>query len=1440
MSTDSTTGEVTTEDVDVVAPPATRPRWYRRIRPGVVVLALLAYVPALTAAPGRMTADSKLYLYLDPQRLVSDAFHSFDPRQFAGWVPHQHIAYLWPSGPWFSIFDWLGVPDWVAHRLWLGTLMFMAGLGVRWAARLLGLSAEAALAAALVYQLCPYVLPYTSRTSVMLLPWAGLGWIVGLTMLAATRSVWRHAALAALVVLTVGAVNATALIMIVPAPALWLLHAATSGQISWTRAFATAARVSVLSIGVSLWWVAALVIQGRYGADVLAYSETLEAVSFTSISTEVLRGLGYWLFYVRDPYAATTTASLDYLVSGRVVATGMVVLLLCLVGLVVTRWAHRRYAVALVAVGVVLAVGVNPIDDQSPLMRILVGESREGLALALRSSTRAVPVSVFGLALGAGALVHALGTTRWRWRPSVPWGAAALPVVALVAIANLPALWTGAFIDPALERDQDPPDAWTSAARDLDAAPPGHRVLQLPGAEFGAFRWGYTVDQPLPGLTERPLVTRDLLPLGSPAAMDLLYAFDDRIQMGAAEARSLAPVARLFGADTIWLTNDQAFDRFRTPRPDLVARAVVGAPGTGEVRSYGPAVVNVPDIPMIDEQAWVHGPAAEPLPIVQLVAIDAPEGIIRVKDRQVVLAGSGDGVVDAAAAGVIDGVELIRYAAALTPEELAGAALDAEMVIVTDSNRARARLWRGSQDVVGFTEDGGPDPQVLRPNDGDERLPVFERTGPRHQTTATQVGPVRARASAYGEPLAYRPESRAAMAVDGELSTAWVVADRFVAEGEHLVLETDSGVDQLTLRQPDTPDGARRITEVSVRIDDADPFLVGLDERSLSGNGQPVDILATAGPTTVTITITDTDADPASPLREQAVGFASVDFGRAPTVEVVKLPTDAVSATGPETPMTYVLTRERVRPTDRWRSDPEPALMREFALPQARDVEVSVVVRLDQRASDQLLADLFGIDAATSSNRLHGVARAAASSAVDGDPSTSWTSAFGAGRGSVLRFPLDPGIPIDRVVIRQPVDELHSTITEMRLAVGSTPAATFAVPPPDSTGLSTLELPGGLGDELVIEITGVDERITTDRRYAEPVVLPVALTELDAPGLVRIEPPTQLDTGCRDDLLALDGAAIALRIVADVDALLDGLAITAQRCGADGPIPLPAGARLLRSAAGSDTGLQIDQVVLRSVTAPEVGDLAAEAEAETARPSVAVRSSDRTSRSVDVSGCDEGCWLVLGEGYSEGWTASVAGVDLGHPEMVDGGFNGWRLPPLSATGRVELRWSPQPILLGALVASALSTIICVGLVVADRRRRPARPAGPPALAAGWTEHWGGESRRQVAAVTAAWVVMVALVVQPWWALVALAIGALAVAVRSSRVIGMAALAVAVWTSSAVVLRVVTDRPFPNAGWVLSFTDLHRPGVFLVTALLASALVPDRPQHQCPTAATPSV
>ena len=787
-------------------------------RADILLLAALAYLPTLASSPGQMPSDTKLYLYLDPGRLVSDAPWSWDTRQFGGWVPHQTISYLWPSGPWYWLFETLGVPVWIAHRLWLGTLLVAGGLGVRWLARRLGLPAAGALVAALIYQLSPYILPYVSRTSLMLLPWAALGWLIGLTMLAAQRGGWRHPAIIALVLATVGAPNATAILMIAPGPVLWLLHATVQREIDWRRALATAGRIGALALLTALWWMSMLSVQGRYGADVLGYSESLEAVSATARAPETIRGMGYWLAYVRDPFAATTTAALDYMSSPGLIVTSFTLVTVGAAGLAITRWSQRRFAAVLVLVGTVLAVGVYPIDDPSPLMSMLASNSRSAPALALRSSTRALPLSTLGLALGAGAFVAALaGWLRRRpGRRASRFAAVPAALVGVVAVVNVPVVWTAGFVDPALARDDELPSSWVEAAAALDALEPGFRVLQLPGTEFGAYRWGYTVDPPLPGLTERPLLTRDLLPLGTPALMDTLFALDDRFQQRIVEPASIAPLARLFGVDTIVITGDVAFDRFRTPRPEPTSALFAdGLPGLGEPIRFGTPFVNEPDVPMIDEESLSQAGSRRPGGADRARAgdrsgADHPGGDAFGPRRR-----NGDGIVDAAAAGLIDGTEVLRAAGALSGDDLAAAADDASLLIATDTNRRRAHQWRGSQDVVGFTEDDDLErPDLLRVDPADQRLPVFGPGPSPAETVAVQRGPVRARVTAYGEPFAYRPEDRAVMAIDGDLATAWRVADRADPTGEAIELTLDDPSDTLVLVQPLDPTTNRWITGV--------------------------------------------------------------------------------------------------------------------------------------------------------------------------------------------------------------------------------------------------------------------------------------------------------------------------------------------------------------------------------------------------------------------------------------------------------------------------------------------------------------------------------------------------------------------------------------------------------------------------------------------------
>ena len=106
--------------------------WLRRDWFGVVLPALLAYVPMLLTKPGEIAADTKTYLYLDPTKLLRDAPFVWDSQIGLGTVTHQNIGYLWPMGPFYWVLDAIGLPDWVAQRLWIGTVLFAAGMGVRY------------------------------------------------------------------------------------------------------------------------------------------------------------------------------------------------------------------------------------------------------------------------------------------------------------------------------------------------------------------------------------------------------------------------------------------------------------------------------------------------------------------------------------------------------------------------------------------------------------------------------------------------------------------------------------------------------------------------------------------------------------------------------------------------------------------------------------------------------------------------------------------------------------------------------------------------------------------------------------------------------------------------------------------------------------------------------------------------------------------------------------------------------------------------------------------------------------------------------------------------------------------------------------------------------------------------------------------------------------
>ena len=736
-------------------------------------------------------------------------------------------------------------------------------------------------------------------------------------------------------------------------------------------------------------------------------------------------------------------------------------------------------------------------------------------------------------------------------------------------------------------------------------------------------------------------------------------------------------------------------------------------------------------------------------------------------------------------------------------------------LIVTDSNRDRAHHWRSSQDVHGATESGGPEVDVLRFESADQRLPVFATGEAAAQTVAIQDGPVRAAASAYGEPFAYLPEHRPVMAIDGDPTTSWVVADRSSALGEFIRLDVSSDFDHITLRQPDSASGTRVITDI--RIDGlGDPIRVALDGRSLAGDGQRIDVEGAAD-STVDIVITGTSA-PQPPIADAigAVGFAEIELGLAPTVEVIRVPTDATDA-GFDNPTSYVFSRLRADAQDRFRSDPEPALNRQFDVAADTTSSISVTLRVAPSAVGQLLAALFD-ERGQASAHLGGTPSARGHAAVDDDPASAWITPFdnvvgqsltNLGNGASSSFRIT-----QLVGDFSPVTKLRITDAEGTLDV--------AVAGPDVT----IELPRQVDvAQANATILEIDARQTIDRRFGEPVVLPAAISSIDFLGsAIDRSSVFAANAECRMDLLELDGQPLGVSVAFSLDAALSGDYTTVDVC--EGALDLDQGTHRLSTAAGHTSGIDIDRVVLQPAEPTSTATSAID-------PTQTVLvASGRHDRIVDVPPCPTGCWVVLGEGFNDGWTARTSSGMLPGPELVDGNANGWWITPTDAATTVEIQWTPQRTLSIALFASLFSALAALAIVVFDRRRSSdvALTAIAPELAT-----WNPDARRSIGLIGAIAAAAAALVAGWVWAVPAVAVAVVAVVVRRVRVLAIAGWLIVAGVSSTVIFVVGVERPFPNAGWPIRFEWLHGWTLLGIMLLMCSALTNRRqpvPEASC--------
>ena len=1345
---------------------------------GAAVLAAMAYAPLLAVRPGVVTPDTKTYLYLDPTKFLGQAAFMWNPTVGLGGVNHQYIGYLFPMGPFFAVFHLLGVPVWVAQRLWLGSILFAAGLGVLYLSRILGLRGPGPAAAALAYMLSPYFLQYAGRISVILLPWAGLPFMLGLTIVALRRSGWREPALFAVVVATVSGINASSIIYVGVAPVLWLFYAVVVlRESTWRHALATGLRITILTLGACLWWIAGLQVEAAYGVNVLKFTETVPSTSATSNAADIIRGLGYWYFYGADHTGPWTNAAIRLTQDITQLATSYALPVVALVAAAFVRWRERAYFLILLFVGLVLSVGPFPFSNPT----VIGGELKSFMTnttagLALRSTDRATPLVLLALFMLLGSGLTAL------WSRLSVVGLTTSVLVAGLVVVNIPSLFLGDTIANYFTQPATLPAYQVAAINHLNATHPGTRVFAIPGNNFAAYRWGDTVDTPQPALLTRDFVTREQQIMGSIATADTLYATDGPIQDAIANPNALAPMARLMGAGDLMVEYDQQYERYGIPQPQLLALQLLQAPlGLTDPVAFGAARPNVSVNSTLNEQDLsVPGNPGWPSPIVTYTVAN-PRPMLRGESDAgaVVMEGDATGLDNLAGLGLLNTNSAIYYAGTLadTPLRLRDLSSQGAQLVLTDTNRKQAFRWDTLTANAGATET--PNENPAKSDLSDSPVELFPGTTISSKSYASYVGGVNVTASSYGNAVSYTPEDQAYNAIDGNFDTAWITGT-FVPDpaGQWWQARFADPVttDHITLVQPQRGDRSRWVSAVTLTFDGKNPVRYDLTGASHVTTGQTLTFPSQTFHT-LRVTIDGTTNNTAPPVAASAVGFAEVEIPGQVVHQVITMPSQMLSTLGASSAanrLTVVMTRQHTSQFPP-RSDPETTITRQFTLPTARAFALSGSASLSALIPDDEIDRLVGrtptaatgVRDAYSSGRLPGSLGATASAAADGDTTTAWQPGLGSKSqvGSTLTYDLAKPQALSGLAMQVIADGRHSVPTALTITSGSQ-VRQVALPAiadgtvPGAVTTVPVSFPPLTGSHFIITFTAVRPEYAANYYSAGPLALPLGIAEIGFPGARTATTPADLPGNCVSNLLTIDGRPIDVSVVGSAQHALQNGEAQLVPCGPDANgITLGAGPHIVQTTAGHNppcastpatcTGWNIDQLVLDSAAGGGAGPAVFPTSAGTPQlaatqpgpaPSVNATSSHIDAHSGTVTGAAHSFELVLGQSLNKGWEAVAQpgpgaapgshAVNLGTPHLVDGFANGWHISEadlhrLGGPGfTVGVTWTPQREVWAALGLSAATLALCLVLgFLPLRARRRVRallprwlrgPAGPDA------------------------------------------------------------------------------------------------------------------------------
>lgn len=1243
-------------------------------------------------APGRLVADTKLDLVVDPIGFLARALHLWEPLARFGYVQNQAIGYLFPMGPFFAAGHALDVPMWIVQRAWWSLLLLVALWGAAALARSLGIGRPISwLLAGVVYALSPWFLTQIGATSAALLPAALLPWVL-LPLVQGSRSGGsprRAAALSGLAVLVMGGMNAAAALGVLVLPALWLLTREPSlrrrSLLRWWLGSV------VLAIA---WWLVPLMFQVRYGFDFLPYTEGVNEIARTTSAVEALRGTSNWIVHLHlgEPWLPAGWVLVSWpipvLATAALAAAG-------LAGLARADLPERRFLVLGMAVGMVLvsAVYTGQLGGAAgPLVR--AGLERAPFA-AFKNVHKFEPVLLLPLALGLAHLISVvrLQVAARRWL--------ALAVAAAVLAAATPLL-VGKIPPPGSFASI--PDYWHEVARFLERGASDGRVLVLPASDHAEFIWGRPLEEPLQPLSEIPWAEQDLVPLGSVGSYLLLQAVERRLDSGLPHPGLPHFLARA-GIRYVVVRND--LDREGgDPRPLAVHHALLES-GLRRVLQFGPTLGEIGRLSPPDLE--LTAPESQ-LPAVEVFDVEEPAALVATypAETAMIVSGGPESLLQLADR------ELLRGRATLLRPDLPAEPNGSRSFAFTDTHRRRDVSFGSVRDNFSYTLADNERPPL-------DRRPLQQLTVSgegEHQAVNRLEGVAGVTASSYGSWLRDLPELAPWKALDGDPDTAWVASNAGGSAGQWLEVSLDRPVTLSSITVRLLAEGPWRPPVTALRVTTE----AGSTITGVSPDEQPQVLHTRRGPTRwVRVTFAEVEDEwrlAGAGLRE--IGIPGVTL--RPVLELPQGETGAYAEPGAAAPL-YAFDRAAASPYSVLRGDEETRLARRFWVPQTTMlVPRGTVVPRKGEALDALLSADSPLRVSASSSWAS-LPKFRAANLVDGDAETSWIA-----QPALLSLPappeLDPRLdqaellgpvpgaadPHPRITLRWPESRTLDRLRLVAAASGATPPLRLHLSSP--AGERDVDVPP---DGVVQFAPLITDRVevafpaaaagSSETPQGDAAPLPVGLAELDFPALSDLRRPFdrradfRLPCGDGPDIV-IDGTPYPTMVEGTVDDLVALRPLTLLACG-------PGGA-LAQEAIALDAGrhdLEVDalpafspsQLTLSPPPAPEPG--------RAGNRSLAVRRWEGEHRELAL-GPGGSSYLAVRENFNAGWKASLEGERL-EPIRLDGWQQGF-VVPAGAGGTIELRYAPARLYRAALVLGLLA-VVALLVVAAVPARRPVPP-----------------------------------------------------------------------------------------------------------------------------------